>query len=459
MRLAASKPLFAWDELEQSTSLGAIRETLAAIPDGPLLEALRQRRHNGCDKYPIHVLWGVLLLSILLRHTTIEACLSELRRNAGLRLLVGIEHEHDVPNGWNLSRFLDVLGQEPYLLMLRTVFDDLVKRLGVAVPDLGCHTAGDSTGLSARHDENTERVAVETAQGLPQPTGGRKEYKDDDGTVTQVLEWFGYKLHLLVDVQHEVALAYHITDTKAGDNEEIEPLVQQAKGNLPAERIETLAYDKAADDSKVHELLYDEGIKPVIQNRSCWPEGDAERVLGGRIPLHVVHDEKGTIFCCDTISEPPVLRPMSYMGHEKDRGTLKYRCPAKVEGFTCGSEEKCNADKPYGMTVRVPQEIDLRRFPAIPRGSKQFERLYKGRTSVERVNARLKIFWGLDDGNVVGSRRFHAHVGAVMVVHLAFATMLAASQRYEGSFGTMKLSPIAAKLRAAMKKPVAEAAA
>jgi hypothetical protein len=459
MRLAASKPLFAWDELERSPSLAAIRETLAAIPDGPLLEALRQRRHNGCDKYPIHVLWGVLLLSILLRHSTLEACLAELRRNAGLRLLVGIEHEDDVPHGWNLSRFLDVLGREPYLPMLRTLFDVLAKRLGGAVPDLGRHTAGDSTGLSARHDDNARRVAAETAQGLPQPTGGRKEYRDDAGTVTKVVEWFGYKLHLLVDVKHEVALAYHVTDTKAGDNEEIEALVQQAKANLPADRIATLAYDKAADDIKVHEMLADEGIKPVIRNRSCWPAGDTERVLGGRIPLHVVHDEAGTIYCCDTISGPPVLRPMSYMGHEKDRGTLKYRCPAKVEGFSCASDEKCNADKPYGMSVRVPQAIDLRRFPPIPRGSKQFERLYKGRTAVERVNARLKIFWGLDDGNVVGSRRFHAHVGAVMVVHLAFATVLAASHRYEGSFGTMTLSPIAAQVREAMTKPVAEAAA
>jgi hypothetical protein len=459
MRLAMSKSLFAWDELEHSPTLAAIRESLAAIPDGALLVALGQRRHNGCDKYPIPVLWGVLLLSILLRHVHLEDCLAELRRNAGLRLLIGIEHEEHVPHGWNLSRFLDVLGQEPYLSMLRTVFDDLVKRLGVAVPDLGRHTAGDSTGLSARHDENVERVAEETAQGLPQPTGGRKEYTDDQGTVTKVVEWFGYKLHLLVDVKHEVALAYHVTDTKAGDNEEIETLVEQAQANLPEERIETLAYDKAADDIKVHEMLHDHGIKPVIQNRSCWPEGDTERVLGGRIPLQVVHNEQGTVYCCDTLSEPMVMRPMSYMGHEKDRGTLKYRCPAKVEGFTCASEEKCNAGKPYGMTVRVPQEMDLRRFPSIPRETKQFERLYKGRTSVERVNARLKVFWGLDDGNVVGSRRFHAHVGAVMVVHLAFATVLAASQRYEGSFGTLKLSPIAAKLREAMKAPPVAASA
>jgi len=323
----------------------------------------------------------------------------------------------------------------------------MVRRLGVAVPDLGQHTAGDSTGLAGRREPNAERVNAEIEQGLPQASGGRKEYKDDDGKVTKVVEWFGYKLHLLVDAKHEVVLAYHITDTKAGDNERIEALVEQAQGNLPEDRIETLAYDKAADDVKVHELLHDADIKPLIQNRSCWPkDGEQEKVIGGRVPLHVVHDEAGTVYCYDTVSDKPVRRAMSYAGHEKARETLKYRCPAKVEGFTCASQEKCNAGKSYGMTVRVPQEIDLRRFPSIPRGTKQFERLYKGRTAVERVNARLKIFWGIDDGNVVGSRRFHAHVGAVLVVHMAFATLLAKAQRYEGSYGGMKLSPIAKKL-------------
>ena len=137
---------------------------------------------------------------------------------------------------------------------------------------------------------------------------------------------------------------------------------------------------------------------------------------------------------------------MSYAGHEKDRGTLKYRCPAKVEGFTCGSDARCNAGRSYGMTVRVDQAIDLRRFPSIPRATPQFERRYKGRTAVERVNDRLKVLWGLDDGHVVGARRFCGHVSAVLVVHLACATLLAKAQRKEGSFGTLRLSPIAKKL-------------
>jgi hypothetical protein len=451
MRIHATKPLFPWDELESSPTLATIRETLQAIPDAPLLQALRQRRHNGCDTYPVSVLWGVLLLSIALRHTAITDCLEELRRNAALRLLIGIESENQVPHGWNLTRFLAVLGEAPYLELLRDVFDHMVQRLGVAIPDLGKRTAGDSTGLAGRRDPSPERVQAEIDAGLPQASGGRKEYTDDAGTVTKVVEWFGYKLHLLVDVTHEVVLSYQVTDTKAGDNELIESLLEQAEGNLPEDRIETLAYDKAADDGKVHEMLHEHDVKPLIQNRSCWPkDGEQEKVIGGRVPLHVVHDESGTVYCYDTRSDPPVRRAMSYAGHEKSRGTLKYRCPARVDGLACVSEPKCNAGKSYGMTVRVPQEIDLRRFPSIPRGTEQFERLYKGRTAVERVNARLKVFWGVDDGNVVGSRRFCAHVGAVLVVHLAFATLLAKAQRYEGSLGTMKLSPIAKKLRELM---------
>lgn len=449
MLIHATKPLFAWDELEVSPTLATIRDALRVIPDGKLLAALHQRRHNGCNTYPVSVLWGVLLLSILLRHITIEACLEELKRNAPLRLLIGIASEDAVPNGWNMTRFLAVLGQAPFLELLRDVFDDMVQRLAATVPDLGRHTAGDSTGLSGRPEPNQQRRQAEIADGLPQASGGRKEYKDDQGKVTKVVEWFGYKLHLIVDVTHEVVLGYHISDTKAGDNQCIQTLVEQAQANLPDGRIQTLAYDKAADDIKVHEVLHEAQIKPVIQNRACWPkDGEQEKLIGGRIPLHVVHDEAGTVHCYDTLSKVPVRRAMSYTGHEKDRGTLKYRCPAKVEGFTCASDSKCNDGKSYGLTVRVPQELDLRRFPSIPRATIQFERLYKGRTSVERVNDRMKVWWGLDDGNVVGSRRFCAHVGAVLIVHLAFATLLAKAQRFEGSFGTMRLSPIAKKLRA-----------
>ena len=42
MLVHATKPLFPWDELEVSPTLGTIKDALQAIPDSALLNALRQ---------------------------------------------------------------------------------------------------------------------------------------------------------------------------------------------------------------------------------------------------------------------------------------------------------------------------------------------------------------------------------------------------------------------------------
>jgi len=447
MRIPITKPLFAWDCLEDSPTLGTVRELLASIPDAKLLNALRAARGRGRNDVPVHVAWGVLLLAAALRHPSIEACLAELRRNAGLRPLIGIESEEKVPRKWNISRFQDTLGREPYRTLVAEAFQVMIQRLGQVISDLGQDTAGDATALSARRKPESS-AADERAEGLPQASGGRKEYTDDAGNVTGAYEWFGFKLHLLVDVKHEVALSYEITDTAAGDGETLPTLLKQAGAVLPPRRIRTLAYDKAADTNDVHALLSADRIKPLIHNRALWRSEHERRLPGHDGRSNIVYDESGTLYCYDQVSDPPVRQRMAYIGYEPARETLKYRCPARHEGWECPMSSVCNAGKSYGLTVRVPREIDLRRFPALPRATKKFERLYKGRTAVERVNSRLKVFWGADDGNLTGARRFVAQVGVVMLVHAAFATLLAAAPRREGTLGKMQLSPIARALRA-----------
>jgi hypothetical protein len=450
MRIRQTKPLFAWDSLEDSPTLKTIKQLLEVIPDEPLLDSLQAARGKGRNDIPFRVSWGVLVLSIALRHPTIESCLAELRRNESLRKLIGIESEDAVPQKWNLSRFLERLGEEPHLSHLHRIFDVLIERLGSVVSDLGRDTAGDATHLNARRKRGKQAAAEEQGE-LPQASGGRKEYLDDEGKVTKVVEWFGFKLHLLVDVKHEVSLAYKITDTKTGDGETLPEILAEAQNNLPPGRIRSLAYDKAADTNEVHRVLSQHQIKAVIQNRSLWKE-EHERMLPGHDGnSNLVYDEAGTMYCYDRVSEPMVRHPMSYIGYEPTRETIKYRCPAKHEGWECPMSGVCNAGKTYGLTVRVPREIDLRRFPALPRATKKFERMYKGRTAVERVNGRLKIFWGADDGNVSGSRRFFALLGVVLVVHGAFATLLAMAPRWEGTLGQTKLSPIAKALHGKIK--------
>jgi len=462
MRIPTTKPLFAWDCLEGNPSLQTLKNFFDLLPDTKLLQSLQRFRGKGRNDYPVHVLWRTALLCPLLRHQWIDSCLQELRRNPSLWPIIGIDDAGQVPNKWNISRFMLAVGAPPHLTLVMDVFNAMVRLLAEVVPDLGERCAADSTALHARRQGEPTGKRTRPKTDLPQPDGGHKEYTDDDGVVTRIIEWFGFKAHLLVDVKHEVILSYAITPASTHDCKAIPTIVQQAVANvpnpkateqnrLPKHRIKTLAYDKAGDDEGTHALLDAAGIKPVIQIRSCW-KGEPERMLPGHDGTsNIVYDEAGTIYCYDKVSATPVRHRMAYIGQEPDRRTVKYRCPAMHEGFACPSHERCNCGLKYGKTVRVPRDTDIRRFTAIPRDTKQFERLYKGRTAVERVNARIKILWGADDGNIVGSARFHAFFGAVMIVHIGLAILLASAPREEGGtdrrLGTMHLGYIARQLQ------------
>jgi hypothetical protein len=440
MNLYETDPLFPWNRLDDSPDLKTIRDFFGQLPDGQLLAALHEQRGRGRNDYPVSSMWFCALLQPLLRHPTMQLTLDELKRNADLRRLGGMEAVAEVPKPWNMSRFLALLGKEPYRTMLAGVFDAMVRRLGGAVPDLGRHASGDSTHLSARKGRSRG------GRGEMQPDGGHKEYTDKEGRCVKVLEWFGYKLHLLCDTRHEVALSYRVTPASTHDSQPLPELVEAARGNLPEGRIETLAYDMAADDAGTHGLLANYGIKPLIETRALW-KGDPERVLEHAGIGNIVYNEAGTVSCYDLASDPPVRHEMAYIGHEAKRGTLKYRCPAMHRKWDCPCHGRCNKDKCYGLTVRVKQSLDLRRFPPIPRATRTFERLYKGRTASERVQARLKIFWGVDDGNVAGGAGFLASVGLVMVAHIGLAALLASSpRRRTGTLGRLRLGNIAKAL-------------
>ncbi len=49
---------------------------------------------------------------------------------------------------------------------------------------------------------------------------------------------------------------------------------------------------------------------------------------------------------------------MSYGGFERDRNTLKFRCPARAMGAECKGMQQC----PVGSAVRIPLSEDRRVF-------------------------------------------------------------------------------------------------
>ncbi len=111
---------------------------------------------------------------------------------------------------------------------------------------------------------------------------------------------------------------------------------------------------------------------------------------------------------------------MAFYGFERDRKGLKYRCPAAAYGFACAEWQEC-CRSAYGRIVRVPLDVDRRRFVPVPRGSYKWQRLYRGRTAVERVNSRLDVSFGFEHHFIRGMKKMQVRVGMALVVMLAMA--------------------------------------
>jgi hypothetical protein len=91
------------------------------------------------------------------------------------------------------------------------------------------------------------------------------------------------------------------------------------------EKAETLAADRGYDDTKLIVKLWDEErIKPVIDIRNMWREGEPTKLLYGR--ENVVYDCKGTVKC--VCPETGKEQEMCNGGFEKDRNTLIERLKA-----------------------------------------------------------------------------------------------------------------------------------
>ena len=437
MRIVPRKRLLDWDAFEPTPDLKIVLWILNILPDEKLIHAIRRARGKGRNDYPPLVCWRVFLLLFLLNYPSRQACLDELRRNPALRKVVGVFWPAEVPSASAMSRFQRKLGMEPFASLMRKVFEDLIKRLQKEIKDLGASLAGDASGLAARRDDPAP--GEKRPDHLPIPKGGRKEYKDENGVVTETVEWFGYAMHLIVDSVYEVVLGWTMTDANTHDAEVFPDLLKDVCERLPKGRPQILTYDRAADSEAIHRDCMNRKIKPVIKARRMW-KSEPERPLPGHEGDNLVYDEDGVVYCYDMSGKKPIRHAMYFDGYENKRGTLKYRCPAKAQGWNCPYSDHCNGTRSYGRTVRVRCSDDPRRFPPVPRNTKTFTRLHNQRTAVERVNCRIKKQSGLHTDVLAGAARCLAAVSGAMIIHAAKALFLSVHRDEKHTLGGTKIT-------------------
>lgn len=301
------------------------------------------------------------------------------------------------------------------------MIDKVVEEIRLILPDFGKDTAIDSKAIKSECNGKNKRKDRDS-RGDKDADWGKKVYKGkrEDGTLWEkIISWFGYKVHLLVDVKYELPISYEVTRASRPDIKQLLPLIKKAKEAHPGMKIETSTGDKAFDSRDEIAILWDEhGIKPVIDIRNVWKDGEETRALYGNRVDNIVYDRKGCIYCYDMITG--VRRAMAFGGFEKGRGCLKHVCPAKKYGIECRGRDKCGG-KGYGRIVRVDMEIDRRLFTPIARSSYKWERIYKGRTAVERVNSRLAGGFGFEHHFIRGQAKMKMRMGLALLVMVCMA--------------------------------------
>jgi hypothetical protein len=431
MATIPQKPLFRWEEVEELGDLERLRLVIEHLPDEALMQALERRRGHGRDDYPIRAVWNSILAGVVFQHQSVEQLRRELSRNAQLRWLCGfdlLKGPGAVPAPSAYSRFFALVMTHADLI--DAMFDSLVEQLRRLLPDFGRILALDGKAIKshARRRKGLSEMDPDGRRDIDANVG-KKTYRGvrDDGTVwKKVTAWFGYKLHLIVDAAYELPVAFEVTKASASEMPQGRALVKDLKARHEqlVNDCQILTADKGLDDTKLITELWDDcGVKPVIDIRNMWKDGEETQLVDGQ--RNVVYDYAGTVYChCPATGQ---RHEMAYGGFEADRQTLKYRCPARQYGLTCQGRRRC----PVRSSVRIKLSQDRRVFVPLARSSYQWKTQYKKRTAVERVNSRLDVSFGFEHHFIRGQKKMRLRVGLALVVMLAMALGRAKEKRLD----------------------------
>lgn len=410
--------------LDESDRLVLVLQTLNAEH---LLRVLDGPPDAGPAGYPARVLWSALIAGVVYHLPSIAELCRSLQMNPYLRYVCGITHAAGVPSAATFSRFLNRLIRQAALV--DACVDDLVRRFAAVVPDFGENVAVDSTDVHAyargkkrdaadpdatwsakgsKDASSTRRGTQGASTGVRGTAAGKKTAKKD----VDKYWWFGYKLHLLVDVTYEIPLAASVTTAKEGDTTQFRPLLEKRDILLPETPLKMVTADGAYDSTENIRAVTQRGGVPIIP----FNPGNEKAPPG-------ITTTRGTPLCPDGL-------PMLYWG--RDGHYLKYRCPEK-SGLLCCLRQHAATDRcslsPYGLVIKLNMHDDPRRYLPVPRETKKFARLYKKRTAVERVNARLKDDLILDEVRVRGQQKVTMRIGLNLLVMLAIAVAMAERNR------------------------------
>lgn len=267
------------------------------------------------------------------------------------------------------------------------------------IPDSPLTVAGDGTCVHCHSNPLGRKVCKCRESGIYNCKCDRRypAFDASYGWDSDLNTWFyGYTLYTLSTYNKElhIDLPLHLRFLDARRHDSVSAIVALHEIHLlnPLLNIQNLCLDSAHDNYPTYQLCKDWGIIPFIDLNS-------NRGRPKTIPDEIIIDKDGTPLCL-------AGHKMVYWGLSSIRKGYKWRCPLK-----CGKVDECSCQSScspsnYGRVIYTKPDWDIRLYPSVPRGTKQFKETYNTRTCSERINNRILNDYHLHDMKIRGKKRY-----------------------------------------------------
>lgn len=206
--------------------------------------------------------------------------------------------------------------------------------------------------------------------------------------------YFGYTGYSLTTRNHnfKIDLPLFLTLAKASQHDSITSVTafnefyKLNNGLIP---ISYYCLDSASDNYATHEYVNSLGIAPLIDIN--------KRASHSVYDQHIGISENGRPLCI-------AGEEMKPFGYDRKRYRHKFRCPYFNKDNTCPLREQCTPS-PYGRVIYIKSRDDIKLFGPVPFHSKKWFKIYKDRTSCERINNRIINDYRLSNMTMKGRNR------------------------------------------------------
>lgn len=201
------------------------------------------------------------------------------------------------------------------------------------------------------------------------------------------IKWFGYKLHIAADTDSELPLSILVTPANKYDSEVAVELL----------------------DKFIKDYSLVKNPKNVIMDAGYDSKNNFNYIMHQMLSQPIIAlNNRGSFTSPEGLNED--MNPVCSMGHPlvywgKDGDYLKYRCPHVCGKVSCPQGTKWCSNSNYGYCLKINYKSENRYYTYPPRHTEQYKNLFNKRTSIERVNSRLKEHLNVNNQRSAGIKK------------------------------------------------------